>query len=360
VDWVHRWRAGVTGVALLALVAACGGGTTELTTADLERADAPARRAIRTATSLPATTTTTEQPPAEDSEEAEEAPATPQDPAPPEQDADAGEVAWRVVVDEPTRPDEPGHAFADIVTDRSDLGPVWARFGLQATFVDAYLERELLLVAGFGESSSCPRRALALDVADDTVTLGLGTQVGDTVVPPGGPWPEDGACTADDRARTLVLAVERSGFPEGAFDLVHDGGAFTMATLPLQAPPPASTPRGSSDPQLDVGLTADPSTAAPGDQVAVRAENRSDGQVSLDELVLDRWEAQRWRPAAGQSGAGDHPAISVRERTVEAGRAVTVAEVDTTELARGWYAVRARVSGPDGMGQARRGVFELR
>jgi hypothetical protein len=362
VDRVHRRRTGVIVVMLLALAAACGGGETALTTADLERADAPARRATRAATSLPATTTTTEQPPTEEVGDADE-PGPPADPAP---SADAettgeNEVAWRVVVDEPTVPDEPGFAFADIVTERDDLGPVWSRFGLQATFVDVHLERELLLVAGFGESGSCPARAHGLDVEDDVVTLHLGTELtADTYVGPGDPWPEDVGCTGDYRPRTLVLAVERRGFPEGAFAFVHEGTAFSLATLPLQAPPPTPAPPGSAGPRLDVDLVVEPAGPAVGDTVTVDLVNRTDRRVDLSWTVaLDRWDAQRWRPAPGQHGSRDHPAITLHERAVEPGQTATVAEVDTATMAPGWYAVWTRVGGEDAV-QDRRAVFELR
>lgn len=238
-------------------------------------------------------------------------------------------------------------AFADIVTQEGDLPLVWERFQLEGDPPDVDWNVSALLFLGFGESGTCPARFDGVEVDGRNVRMHIGTD--------GGP---DG--TSDYHPRTFVVEVGRDQLPPGGFWLTTEQyGRFVLATSPQPQPPTGPwmlRTMTAEAPQID--LLAEPSAAAAGTPVEVVLDNE-DGPVtvSADVLpaVLERWEAQRWLPAAGQDGYKGRPAIATQQQEAAPGQRVTVATVDTTGLPPSWYGVRTglSVSGRGGVVAAR-------
>jgi hypothetical protein len=250
-------------------------------------------------------------------------------------------------------PDEPAHAFADLVTEPGDLQPVWQRFGLSGEPPSVDLDDTVLLFIGFGESGSCPATFQGVRADGDVVTVRMGTEGGR-------------ACTDDYNPRTFVIAVDRDLVPTGGFVLdlsTTNRGIYGLAGSPQDTPPdgpPVVLDFTSED--LGVGMSTDPAAVEVGDMVEIAAENLGDASflVSGRPATLHVWRDQRWLPAEGQEPYEAHPGISLRDReSVSPGERKAVATLDTDGLEPGWYAVDITLA-PGGFGRADvRAVFEV-
>lgn len=246
-----------------------------------------------------------------------------------------------LVTSQPVLPAEPALSFADIATTTEDAARAWQRFGLTGEPPVVAEGREALLFRGLGESGSCPVELAGLAVEGDRVELAPA---------PGGAATR--ACTADYRARTLVVAVPLAALPAGAFTFAD----HPLSTTVTDAPPPGPATFGtwtSADPEL--ALRGEPAAVAAGRPVEVLVTTGALSALpGFWEVLLERWEGQRWLPAPGAARSGDHPAATPARETVPARSTGPVATVDTTGLPPGAYRLLARVSlgggGEDGVG----------
>ena len=105
----------------------------------------------------------------------------------------------------------------------------------------------------------------------------------------------------------------------------------------------------AGDPELQV--SAEPSAVAAGGRVNVRlTTGRHIAWPGSGATLLDRWDGQRWLPAAGSGPEINHPSAAPATRPVPAGTTGPLAVVDTPALPPGDYRVSARVGLRDAEG----------
>lgn len=242
-----------------------------------------------------------------------------------------------MVESQATLPREPANEFADIATTAGDAQTVWQRFNLTGRPPQVDFDTASLLFVGFGESGSCPARFDGLSVEGDRMHVAIGTE--------GGP-----DCTSDYNPRTFVLEVARDVLPDGGFGLTARGRTFVLSSESLSEPPPddhAIVERLTSDsPQLDFNFDAQPRSVPRGGSIDLVLENEGDVSASTGSwnMVLYRWDDQRWLPADGDQG-WEEPVSNIEEvvATVEHGDQQVIAHIDSEALDPGRYGVYAKL-----------------
>lgn len=247
-----------------------------------------------------------------------------------------------LVTSQEVLPAEAAYGFADIATSTPDAGRAWKRFGLEG--VPQEIDDDTaLLFRGLGESSSCPAEFAGLEVEGDEVRMA-------SPPPSSGGGPVSQVCTSDYRPRTLVVAVPVGALPQGPFRFE----GFVLSTTTLPTPPHGPSVVESwiaDDPELQV--SSEPSEVAAGGRVKVRlTTGRYIAWPGSWTTLLDRWDGQRWLPAAGSDPTLSHPAAEPATRPVPAGTTGPLAVVETTALPPGDYRVSARVGLGDAEGSS--------
>ncbi len=259
-------------------------------------------------------------------------------------------AAGELVTSQEVLPAEAAVGFADSATSTPDAARAWERFGL-AGVPPAVDDDTALLFRGLGESGSCPAEFSELEVERDEVRMARPP-------PSSGGGPASPGCALDYRPRTLVVALPVGALPQGLFRFE----GFVLSTTPLTTAPAGPSVVESwiaGDPELKV--SAEPSAVAASGRVNVRlTTGRHIVWPGSGVTLLDRWDGQRWLPAAGSEAEIDHPAAAPATLPVPAGTTGPLAVVDTTALPPGDYRVSARVGLRDAEGSfAVQGFFSV-
>jgi hypothetical protein len=126
------------------------------------------------------------------------------------------------------------HEVAIVAQDAEEMARQWQLFRFPDEPPDVDFDTQVVLFAGFTESSTCPYRHddVVIDAAERRVSF-----IAERAYEVGA------ACTADGRPRTLGLTIDRSLLPEGVF----------------QVEPPLYDERGGPPPNV----TVDPVATSP-------------------------------------------------------------------------------------------------
>lgn len=236
---------------------------------------------------------------------------------------------WRTLDDQPTRAME-GNAgrAAWLVVDEATLAESWRRFGLAGAPPAVDLATEVVLLLDTSGSSSCPEDVLGVAARDGELLVEIAVA--------------QGACRADLRPRTQVVAVDRGLLPADPFVLrVGQHGAPHPVSVATLATPPA-------EPSGVTSVVLRPFRVPVGQQVEVRLDTTARAQLqhypgaSHDAgYHLERWAGRQWVATGRQlelTIGGPYTYASV----------VTLGHVDTTGLEPGHYRVRLRTVVLDG------------
>ncbi|MER3457061.1 MAG: hypothetical protein C4303_00735 [candidate division GAL15 bacterium] len=143
---------------------------------------------------------------------------------------DLMQITFRVVATEKTLPADffsiaPKDVLIRVATDQDKLQELWSYFGLQVQVPSVRWDREVILLLGTGESSTCPFRVgeITFDGASGRLRIRLDR--------PTGP----GMCTADFSPRTFVLALPRN-LMDGGWREMQVLGVHGEPVVPLELP----------------------------------------------------------------------------------------------------------------------------
>lgn len=142
------------------------------------------------------------------------------------------QITFRVVATEKTLPADffsiaPKDVLIRVATDQDKLQELWSYFGLSVPVPSVQWDREVILLLGTGESSTCPFRVgeIAFDGASGRLRIRLDQ-----------PTTGSGkACTADFSPRTFALALPRNLMDAGWRE-IQVLGVHGEPVVPLELP----------------------------------------------------------------------------------------------------------------------------